>query len=461
MTKKRTKTLPGLVEDGFILEEVLPPSGVPEFIGYENGSTHSAVSSLPMDNGLEIVPLNDELLEKGAVLLPSEPEEYEDEGTLFMGLVAWAQRYADVEESLLKLSVLNVMMGWLSPKPPTWPILNIRGPSETGKTRFGEVLWQTSYRGMRGDGALSHSSLFRTSEKWGGTLFLNEGDLPRRQDPETSAIGKFLNARYENSAFVWRTNRETMKQEVFQCSGPTILITRGDLRDDALESRSIVVPMRPTRRKDIPLNLPPSFYTEAQGWRNKLLTFRFRRFSAFENDYSFRFKGQLQLRIQQILQPMASLARDLSPGLFRLVKDLANELNERVIEDRADSKDGLIVRVYLELARGNPFVAASMIAEALENDFGAKTSPSAVGKLAKGLGFVSMKTPDGKARYLSIGNEALLELGEKYVPKDLRESLLSGFRGESDRTDTTDRNLGTQAPPNPEVYEDRLRAVEP
>ncbi len=184
MTEKQTKALPGLVEDGFILEEVLPASGVPEFVGYESKiGTHHPVASYPRDNGPEVVPLNDELLEKGAVLLPSGAEDYEDEGTLFMGLVDWAQRYADVDpESLLKLAVLNVMMGWLSPKPPTWPILNIRGPSETGKTRFGEVLWQISYRGMRGDGALSHSSLFRTSEKWGGTLFLNEGDLPRRQD---------------------------------------------------------------------------------------------------------------------------------------------------------------------------------------------------------------------------------------------------------------------------------------
>ncbi len=352
--------------------------------------------------------------------------EYGDPGELFTGLVAWAEGYVDLDSPLLKLAVLVTMTGWLFEKTPALPILNPRGASETGKTRLATILWQISFRGMRGDGALSHSSLFRTAEKWAGTLLVNEADLPRyqREGSESGALAKFYNARYEQGTYIWRTNKETLKVEGFRVFGPTILVTRKGFGDDAVESRCLVLPMKTTGREDIPLNLPPEFYTEAQEWRNKLLLFRLRHYFRFENDYGLRFEG-LQPRIQQILQPVASLARDVSPGLFAQVKELAKELNERVIEDRSESTDGMILRTWLQMKREDSGARpqASEIQKRLE-DAGRKFSPKYIGQRARALGFKSKKS--GSLRYLDIDGEDLRLLIPKYVPQDERVDLQAG-----------------------------------
>lgn len=435
MSESKQMHVPGhIFDDGTILEEVLTTDGPrfvkyrPEFTDFYYGKETAKARWEIVEEYRGFVPLDDDLLRTGAVLLPSEPEEYGDAGELFAGIVHWAQRYVKLDERLLKLAVLVTTLGWLYEKAPALPILNPRAASETGKTRLGNILWSVSFRGIKGDGALSLSSLFRTSERWRGTLYINEGDLSayRGADSETGQMVRFLNARYEKPGFIWRTNKESMQVEAFRVFGPTIVVTRQGFRDDALESRCLVTPMKTTTREDIPLNLPPWFWNEAKVWRNRLLMFRLRNYREFENDYELRFPG-LQPRIQQILQPAASLARVMSPSLFAEVETLAGELNERVIGDRAESIDGLIVQEYAKhrLVLGHERVKASEIAENLSDSdlIKGEISYQKVGSRAKILGFHSERD-EGGGRYLDIARDDLRQLIGKYVPEDERKELL-------------------------------------
>ncbi|MEM0344228.1 MAG: hypothetical protein QXU73_08320, partial [Thermoplasmata archaeon] len=266
---------PGMLfPDGTIIDEICV-DGRARFVSWKDNS-YEFRDSFELD-GITYIPLQDELLSKRKVLLPSGVEEYGSAEQLLEDMVAFMNKYVEADELNLRFAAVQKMTEWLYEKLPVLPIINPRGGSDTGKTRLGTVLWHLSFRGLRADGVLSLSALFRNAERWKGTLFINEADIQEgsySEDSEATQLIKFYNSRYERDAAVWRTDKETLRPEVFHSFGPTILVTRKGFRDDALESRCLVIPMLGRTRRDIPLNLPPEFEEESQHLRNRLELFR-------------------------------------------------------------------------------------------------------------------------------------------------------------------------------------------
>ena len=420
---KLVREVPTLTQDdGTIIDEVCT-KGQPRFIVWKNGSWE--FKDAFEKDGTTHVPINDDLLRKGIVLLPSGAEEYGNEKELYLEILDFINKWVECDPTMARLMALQKMSEWLYEKMPTLPIVNPRGGSDTGKTRLGNVLWAISLRGMRADGVLSLSSLFRNAEAWKGTLYINEGDISNGRnyaDNETSQLVKYYNSRYERNAAVWRTNPEDLKPQVFASFGPTILVTRKGFSDDALESRCIVVLMLGRTRRDIPLNLPPEFYVQAEKLRNKLELFRLRTLNRFSNDHSLEFPN-VSTRINQILQPIASLAKMFYPELFEEIRGLAQSLSEKTVEERANSADGMIVRAYINIDPGFHGVTASDIASRISDIFGQELKPQAIGARARALGFSSRKIHGGKKRLLSVTSGLAQTLLHKYVPEDEREEL--------------------------------------
>jgi hypothetical protein len=449
-----TRRAPGFVHnDALIAEEVYDGERARFILWYGEGhGKNEYVDVLDLaELGLgeeRLLPIAEDLVRKGAILLPSDVEEYGDGAALFDGLVAWAEKWVDIERQYLELAVAAVLVGWLWEKAPVLPIVNPRGGSETGKSRLGTVLWTISYRGMRCDGNLSLPSLFRNAERWNGTLYLNEGDLKpsRVEDSESNHLLKFLNARYEQRSFVWRVNKETHEPEAFRAFGPTIVTSRKGFPDDALESRCWVIPMRTTRRDDVPLNLPPEFYEEAQAWRNRLLLFRLRNLFAFENDFDLRFDG-LQPRVNQILQPVASLALKEIPALYARLRAIADSMNERVVEDRADSLDGLVVRAYFQCGSWDESVTSKQLSERIREAFGGDVSPRSAGRRLAALGFTFRRT--GRRRSWSLEREKWSALAKKYCPRAEREAVLGALTSQTTQTSPRQEGDGTTFPTKP------------
>jgi hypothetical protein len=340
----------------------------------------------------------------------------------------FATRWVEVDSKLLELVMLAKMTEWLHGQVPVFPIVSPQGAVDTGKTRLGDVLWVLSFRGMRVDGVLSLSSLFRNAEKWKGTLYINEGDIDegrRSEDSEANQLLKYLRSRYEKCAAVWRTNKQTLEPEVFDSFGPTILVARKSFQDEALESRCLVVPMSGRTRTEIPLNLPPEFYSEAECLRNKLELFRLRNLLRFENDYKLEFPG-ISTRMNQILQPMASLAKVYLPQLYELIASLAGELAERVVEVQANSDEGLIVRAYLAADPTLEGISAGEISQSLKDLHKVEMAPQQIGRRARSLGFVASQIGRGaeKRRLLKLEPAQAIRMLDKYVPADEREEYL-------------------------------------
>lgn len=425
---------PGMAPpDGTIVEECW--DGVSAYFYVKPGIKNLDVERCEQANDYyanrTLVPLVDDFLRKGFVKLPMEPFDYGTEITLFEDIRRFITKYVDLDSAILKVICVFVLLTWVYDKAPALPLISVRGGSETGKSRLGETLIQVCYRGLRSSGCLSFSSLFRTRENWGGTIYINEAEF--NNSNEESLITKYLNESYEPGGGVWRTNTVTFDQEVFKSFGPVILVSRKGFMDDALESRCFVVVMTETNRKDIPLNLPPEFYEEGQILRNKLLAFRFKNYHSFENEYALRFEG-VGPRLNQILQPIASLARIVSNELFEEIKSLAGQLQERLVSDRADSEDGLITRAYFRLDGLVENITASDIANEIRN-LGADLTEQKIGRRLKTLPFKKYSTKDGKKKPYRVVEAQRNTLMNKYVMKQEREECLGtdGF-DELDRT---------------------------
>lgn len=429
-SEDKTIEVPGLLlSDGTIIDEIYE-DGKPRFLVWKDGNCEMKNSF--QNDGITYLPIEDELLAKGKVLLPSGVEEYGSAEQLLEDMVAFIERYVEADQTHIRLAAVQKLTEWLYEKLPVLPILNPRGGSDTGKTRIGTVLWHLSFRGMRADGVLSLSSLFRNAEKWRGTLYVNEADIQEggySEDSEATQLIKFYNSRYERDAAVWRTDKETLKPEVFSSFGPTILVTRKAFRDDALESRCLPIPMLGRTRKDIPLNLPGEFAEEGQHLRNRLELFRLHNLLRFSNDNTLEFEG-VSTRMNQILQPMASLAKTHLPSFYPKIAALAKDLCEKVVEQRANSDDGLIVRGYFAADPKLEGKSAGEIREMIKIEFGEaeanRLSNERIGRRARSLGFEAVRTSGGKGRLrlLRLTAEHAERLLMKYVPEDERDSIL-------------------------------------
>jgi len=436
-TKSKTRETASRYKPGdWLIEEILL-EGKPHFAVKDlatNDDARIELSKLEFD-GTEMitwVPIEDDLLSKGAVVLPGLPQAYGDASLLFLESVDFVLRYASVDSTHARLAVLAVMTGWLQEKAPVLPILNPRGGSETGKSRLGSLLWLISYHGLRADGALSLSSLFRNIERWHGAVFMNEGDLGRGRSDESESrqIVKALNAGYEKPGTIWRTNKETMESEVFSVFGLKIIATRQGFPDDALESRAFVIPMRTSA--DRKKNLPPEALAHAQTLRDKLLAFRLDNLDSFTNDYDLEFPG-VNPRLNQILQPMASLAKSKIPAFYREIATIAQELAEALVEERAKSLDGLIVRAYFLLdLKGPGGTTAREIAETILGNFEEDLKPERIGKRLGPLGFRKTRaTTSARSRLVELPPEMREDMARKYLPRDERDTVLVSRESES------------------------------
>jgi len=391
----------------------------------------------PFDDMIRYIPLADELLEKGFVSIARNVIGYESELALFNEIKRYIHKYYDTNSTMEDVLAAYAMLTYIYDKAPVMPIINFRGTKDTGKTRGANVLMKICYRGMRASGAASFASLFRAAERWKGTLLINEGDMSNSD--ETCDRTKYLNERYERDGGIWRTNPNTLDPEIFRAFGPTIITTRAEFGDDALESRCFLIISERTDRDDILLNLPPSFDEEATELRGKLLSFRFRWYPKFQNDYGLKFAG-ISTRLNQILQPLASMAKIIDPEFYQRIETIAHSFQEKQIDAVANSEDGLIIRAYFRLESDNIEVdrhnqgvefderwerkpiTASNLASAIK-ELGGDVSATKIGRRASGLGLLQKATKSaGKSHreYYISTTKNRQQLIRAYLPKEER-----------------------------------------
>ena len=301
-------------------------------------------------NGFKYFPKEGEELEKGAVLLPSKAEEYDDD-ELNKEIRKFIISWLDVPEEVIKFGIWNIKRSWVYDKFNSLNYLRALGDIGLGKSRYLNTFGSIHYSPIFTTGATTPAPLFRILDKWGGTLVMDEADFKRSEESED--IIKIINQGFEKGNFIMRCDQnDASKISFFDPYSPKILATRRTFQDKATESRCITHVMEISEVKNIPVNLNNEFWKSAESLRNKLLMWRFKNYFKIDMNKKYEFEG-LEPRVKQIVNSYVSLFADNEKEMDEF-KNYIKNYQEELIDDRQSSFDGVVVgSIYSLLENGN------------------------------------------------------------------------------------------------------------
>jgi len=275
-------------------------------------------------------------------------EEYGDTLELVKELCVFLNTWIDMEERYLKIVAFYILLTYIYDSFLEVPYLHITGDLSKGKSRLAvDLLGSLCFRPIVTIGVSSIASLMRVMQGIKGTLIIDEFELRSASD-KTSEVTQMLNASYKKDIAVFRCDVEgskgkKMKVETFDLFGPKILVSRGPLKDDALNSRCLPILLNKTSRDDISLLIKPALARDALALRNKLLLWRFRNRGRTVEDADQSF-GQMELtkRVAQLFALMSIVTKD-DPDMFAFLKSYAEEIQREATRQRGDSLVGNLV----------------------------------------------------------------------------------------------------------------------
>ena len=337
-------------------------------------------------NGLKYVCQEGEELEKGAVLLPSKAEEYNEEKLneeikIFVGV------WLDVPKDVIRFGIWNIKRSWVYDKFNSLNYLRALGDTGLGKSRYLNTFGSIHYTPIFTTGATTPAPLFRILDKWGGTLVMDEADL--KKSDESDDVIKIINQGFEKGNWIMRCDQnDASKISFFNPYCPKILATRKTFQDKATESRCITHVMEIKEVKNIPANLNDQFWKDAESLRNKLLMWRFKNYFKIDLNKTYDFKD-LEPRIKQIVNSYVPLFSSNEKEM-REFEDYITKYQEELIEDRQSSFDGVVIgAIHTLLKRGcREFNAKEIIEEGqIMGRTGKLLTPRGLSSSLKSLGF--------------------------------------------------------------------------
>lgn len=349
--KKKEK--PKIVYTSFIdlgetlVEQVYDPKkNITSYLVYKNGSFDN-VKYLDI-LGQKYSPINDGSLIEGVVLLPSTAIDFGSTEGLIDQIKDFIHKYVDVSLQFEQICAWYVLLTWVSDKVSTISYLRALGDTSTGKSRWQNVVGGLCYKFCKVSGAITPAPIYRMIEKWRGTLGIEEADF--RDSSEKNEVITILNCGFERGNPVIRADKNVAGKVHFSSTfGPKLITSRRTFNDVALESRCLTEKMAETSRKDIQDILPQKFYEEQLALRNKLLAFRLKNLGTIKIDAGIDIDlGDVEPRLRQATRSFASLFANL-PDTLKSFKEFLQVYQRELIDERADSTDGLIVNALANL----------------------------------------------------------------------------------------------------------------
>jgi hypothetical protein len=335
------------------------------------------------------------------------------------------------------------MASYLPEKFESIPYLAFIGPRDSGKTRALECLWQLGYRAVLSP-SFSSSALFRTIQKYGPTLCLDEAEIyGTEQKNEAIAV---LNAGYRKGQYVIRVNADLGGIDCFSVFGFKALAST-NVFVPSLESRAIIVNMRRNVR-DIPLFLD---LEKASILRLMLLVYRFNvlrgKLSVLDREKVLGYLPTTHGRIAELFYPLIAVAP--SEEIRQKVSEYARQVYVRRLEEERASTEAEIVQVVLSLA--DKVEGGKLTIEAITEAFNQgkpekqQWNPRSIGRLLKRLGFSQTRIGKKGQRAVFYEKDLIDYLAKRYGPlektSEMSETSVGMERyvkGEADISEVSD-----------------------
>lgn len=294
----------------------------------------------------------------GCVFVPSDAEAWQDESgektqALLDDLRAFINHYVELPGNSLDIAVMYVFFTWVHDAFAELPYLAFRTADYgCGKSRALETVGSVCYRQMLAGGGSTAAATRRIVHKYRGTLVADEFDQNHKTEL-FSSLTRILNQGFQKGRPMLICEGENNEPTPYDVFGPKIFALRGWLGDDAIESRTISVWMKPRTRDDVPLNLPKErFEREALNLRNRLLSWRFAMYPRFADgaDQSLASR-ELEDRGNQIGLPLMTVAKLVGgEGLVESIVAALKHQQKQIAEERADSLAGEVLQAVMDHA---------------------------------------------------------------------------------------------------------------
>jgi hypothetical protein len=219
-----------------------------------------------------------------------------------------------------KIMAYYALLTWIYDSFNTLPYLRAMGEPGAGKSELLRRVGLVCYRLMSANGAGTAASLFRSVERYRGTVFVDEMDL--RDSDAANDIIKFLNLGAMKGNPIWRLEevmgadgRKEYVERTYQTFCPKLISMQREFRDLAVGSRALTFKLQPRETIEliaakVPLEINNDMRNRAANLRNMLLRWRMEHWKPeIEINPDF-YDLDVSSRLNQVTGPLLSIAQD-------------------------------------------------------------------------------------------------------------------------------------------------------
>jgi hypothetical protein len=217
----------------------------------------------------------------------------------------------------------------------------------------------------------------RTSQKWRGTLVMDEADL---NGDTANQVIKFLNLGFEHGQYYVLSDKENPRnQQYFDPFMPKVIAMRKPFQDNATEGRLLSISIFETNNPDIPILLPVGYPKEVHSLRNAIARFVLEQWNNINPNKLITF-GHLPIepRLKQLAMPLSIIFQLYPEGLKEFETYLLARQQE-VKRTRSMSWEGTLFNYVLAIATGDSDLQESY-PEYYENEIVLAVTPTMIAK---------------------------------------------------------------------------------
>lgn len=334
-------TLGGSI-DGWLVEYLYDPEEHRASLAWRdpNGKIGSGESVEIEGMKYEPMPPTD-TFKNGGILFPSQLGQLKSTGELVTYIEMFISSVYLLSSRIdAKIMSYYALLTWIYDSFNTIPYLRAMGEAGAGKSELLRRVGLVCYRLMMANGAGTAASLFRSVERYRGTVFIDEADL--QQSDTTNDIVKFLNLGAMRNNPIWRLEevigidgRKEFVERMYTTFCPKLIAMRRDFKDDAVGSRSLTFKIQPRETMEliaahVPLEINNDVRTRALALRNLLVRWRLEHWQPeIPVDPSF-YDLDISSRLNQVTGPLMAVAAD-DPALQGEMRHFLREYYSELI----------------------------------------------------------------------------------------------------------------------------------
>lgn len=291
---------------------------------------------------LDLIGLPDEGIKTKPVLTPNE---------LLKQIKVHVSKYVDLTMLDLQLCCYFALFSWFYQKVNTLGYLRFIGDTGKGKSRAQRVVGDLCFYPFRTCGASSFSGMARTSQKWKGTLIMDEADLIGDM---ANQVVKFLNLGFERGQYYVLSDKQNPRiQQFFDPFMPKVLAMRKPFHDNATEGRLLSIETYETNNMNIPVLLPKCYQLEVQDLRNSIARFVLEHWNVINVDWLSTFSHlSIEPRLKQLAMPLSIIFQLYPEGLKEFETYLLARQKE-IRQTRSMSWEGILFNIVLSIVNGD------------------------------------------------------------------------------------------------------------